>query len=302
LSETKELTQVGQISAISTVFMVAIGISETVVGFFTGSFGLIGDGIGSFANAATSFLVWIGLRISKRGPDARFHFGYLRAETFYSMLAAMIIAGGGLVVMYQSYSTLYVARELRSGSAAIIVAFIAMIMSTLLSVYKIMKTRSMGLLSMKTEAVNSVTDSFSSIAAFAGITVADRLGIIQFDSVVGIFIGMLVLVSSYLIIRESSLVLMDACTSTEVRRDLELVAGNVPGVVEVRRIRLRRLGSYLVGDLILGVDGGISVEEAHHISKSVEEEARKLFDEIYEIIIKLEPIGKARQKSIPRPP
>lgn len=289
MGEPKELTQVGQISALSTVFMVAIGISETVVGFFTGSFGLIGDGVGSFANAVTSFLVWIGLRISKRGPDARFHFGYLRAETFYSMLAAIVIAGGGLVVMYQSYSTLYVARELRSGSVAIAVAFAAMIVSTLLSIYKIVKARSMGLLSMKTEAVNSATDSLSSIAAFAGITVADRLGIIQLDSIVGIFIGMLVLISSYLIIRESSLVLMDACTSTDVRRDLELVARNVPGVIEVKRIRLRRLGSYMVGDLVLGVDGGISVGEANIISKNVEEETRKIFDEIYEIIIKLEP-------------
>jgi len=299
LGETKELVQVGQISALSTVFMVTIGISEIAVGFFTGSLGLVGDGIGSFANAATSILVWIGLRISRRGPDARFHFGYLRAETFYSMLAAIVIAGGGLVVMYQSYSTLYVARELRSGSVAIAVAFVAMTLSTLVSGYKIVKARSMELLSMKTEAVNSATDSLSSIIAFVGITVADRLGIIQFDSIVGILIGMLVLVSSYLIIRESSLVLMDACTSTDVRRDLQLVAGNVPGVVEVRRIRLRRLGSYLVGDLILGVDGGISVEEAYGISKNVEEETRKLFDEIYEIVIKLEPIGRAEQTTIP---
>lgn len=300
MGETKELVQVGRISALSTAFMVTIGVSEIAVGLFTGSFGLIGDGIGSFANAATSILVWIGLRISRRGPDAKFHFGYLRAETFYSMLAAIVIAGGGLVVMYQSYSTLYVARELRSGSAAIAVAFVAMTLSTLLSGYKIVKARSMGLLSMKTEAVNSATDSLSSIAAFVGITMADRLGIIQFDSIVGIFIGVLVLISSYLIIRESSLVLMDACTSNDVRRDLQLVAKNVPGVMEVKRIRLRRLGSYLVGDLVLGVDGGISVEEAYGISKNVEEEARKLFDEIYEIVIKLEPIGKVGPKSIPR--
>ena len=279
--------------------MIAIGVSEITAGLFTGSYGLIGDGIGSFANAATSFLLWIGLRISRRGPDARFHFGYLRAETFYSMLAAIVIAGGGLVVIYESYSALYVARELRSGSIAIAVAFIAMAFSTLFSVYKIMKVRSMRLLSMKTEAVNSATDSLSSIAAFVGITVADRLGIIQFDSIVGIVIGMSVLISSYLIIRESSLVLMDACTSSDVRRDLQLVARNVPGVVEVRRIRLRQLGSYLVGDLVLGVDGRISLEEAHEISRNVEEETRRLFDEIYEIVIKLEPIGKADQKNIP---
>ena len=162
----RELSEVGRVSALSTILMTAIGIFELIVGFVTGSLGLIGDAVDSFADAATSFVVWIGLRLSKRGPDAKFHFGYLRAETLYSMLGAIIIVGVGLVVMYESYTTLYVVRELKSGSFAIATALIAMTISTILLIYKIRKARSSGLLSMKTEVVNSATDSLSSITAF----------------------------------------------------------------------------------------------------------------------------------------
>jgi cation diffusion facilitator family transporter len=289
LSERKELAEGGRISALSAILMTTIGIFELIVGLFTGSLGLVGDAVDSFADAATSFVVWIGLRISRRGPDAKFHFGYLKAETMYSMLGAIIIAGVGLVVMYESYTTLSIVRELKYGTSAIATALIAMTVSTVMLVYKIRKARSLGLLSMKTEVVNSATDSLSSITAFLGVTLADQLGIIQFDSIVGLVIGIFVLISSYNIIKESSLVLMDACSCHDVRDDLENVARSVPGVKEVRGVRLRKLGSYIVGDMVLVVDGRISVKDANSISKRVEEEAKKLFDDLYEIIVKFEP-------------
>jgi cation diffusion facilitator family transporter len=288
----RKLAYGGRISALSTVLMTAIGIFEMAVGFFTGSLGLIGDAVDSFADATTSLVVWVGLRISKRGPDARFHFGYLRAETFYSMLGAIIIAGVGLVVMFESYTRLFILRELKYGNIAIVTALIAMIISTIMLVYKIKVARSSGLLSMKTEVVNSATDSLSSTSAFLGITLADRLGIIQFDSVVGLVIGVFVLVSSYMIIKESSLVLMDACSCHDMRTDLEMVTKSVPGVKGVNSVRLRQLGSYIVGDIAVAVDGRLSVDEANVISKRVEEEAKKLFDNINEIVIKIEPSEK----------
>ena len=293
LSEMKELTEGGRVSALSSILMIAIGIVELLVGFVTGSLGIIGDGIDSFADAATSIVVWIWLRVSKRGPDAKFHFGYLRAETLYSMLGAIIIAGVGLVVMYTSYTTFFVARELKYGTAAIAIAFIAMTISTVMLVYKIRKARLSGLLSMKTEVVNSATDSLSSITAFVGVTLAEHLGIIQFDSVVGIILGIFVLSSSYLIIKESSLVLMDACSCHDVRSELEYIAKNVPGVKGVTSVRLRKLGPYIMGDLVLLVDGKLSVEEANSISKKVDEESKKLFDDIYELVIKFEPFDTA---------
>ncbi|MEM2112453.1 MAG: cation diffusion facilitator family transporter, partial [Candidatus Bathyarchaeia archaeon] len=216
-----------RISFMSSVAMTAIGVFDLSVGLFAGSLGLIGDAVDSFSDAATSLVVWVGLRLSKRGPDGRFHFGYLRAETLYSMLGAIIIAGVGMAIMFESYTNLWIVRELKYGNIAIGTALIAMIISTVLLIYKIKMAQSLRLLSMKTEVINSATDSLSSISAFLGITLADKLGIIQFDSIVGLLIGVFVLLSSYMIIKESSLILMDACICHDVRTNLELVAKTV---------------------------------------------------------------------------
>jgi cation diffusion facilitator family transporter len=209
------------------------------------------------------------------------------------MLGAIIIAGVGLVVMYESYTKLFIIRELRYGNIAIGTALIAIIISTVMLVYKIRVARSSKLLSMKTEVVNSATDSLSSISAFLGITLADKLGIIQFDSIVGIVIGVFVLVSSYMIIKESSLVLMDACSCQDIRTNLEMVVKSVSGVKGGNSVRLRKMGSYIVGDVAIVVDGKLSVNDANDISKRIEEEVKKLFDDLSEIVVKFEPSEKS---------
>jgi hypothetical protein len=39
-----------------------------------------------------ALIVWIGLRISRKTLDGKFHFGYYRVETFSSIIAALFIA------------------------------------------------------------------------------------------------------------------------------------------------------------------------------------------------------------------
>ncbi len=290
LKGMRELSKGGRVSALSATLMTAIGAFELIKGFLTGSLGLIGDGIDSFADATTSLAVWAGLRVSRRRPDGKFHFGYFKAETPYSTLAAIFMAGIGLVVIYESYTTFFVTRGLRYTVFAVATALIAATMSTVMLVYKIRVARELGLLSMRTEVVNSATDSLSSIAALVGVTLAGQLGMVQLDSVAGIIIGLFVLVSSYTIIREGSMALMDACECYYVHEGLRRVAMSIPEVKGVKEERLRKLGPFIVGDITIIIDQKMTIGEANEIAQRVEGEAKKLFDVIHEIIVKFEPL------------
>ncbi|MCS7097998.1 MAG: cation diffusion facilitator family transporter [Candidatus Methanomethyliaceae archaeon] len=283
-----ERNTVERLSIISLITMTTIGLFEISIGFLSGSIGLIGDAVDSFSDATISLLIWIGLRISKRGPDGKFHFGYLRAETLFSMMGAIIIVIMGLEIIRESYSRLFIERELIHGDIAVITALIAMMISTMMLVYKIKIGRSFKLLSMKTEILNSITDSSSSIFAFIGLALAEWLGMIKFDSIAGMIIGVIVMFSSYNIIKEGSLILMDACTCPDVTMNLENMVKNIHGVKGVKGLRLRRMGSKIAGDITIIVDSKISVKEANKISKEVEKIAEDLFN-IEDILVKIEP-------------
>jgi cation diffusion facilitator family transporter len=269
--------------------MTGIGVFELIVALITGSFSLLGDAVDSFSDSATSLIIWLGLRASKRGPDGKYHFGHFRAETLYSMFGAILMTGIGMVILYQSYTSLHVVRELKYGPLAIGTVLVAATISTAMLAYKIRAARKLKLLSMKTEVINSAVDSVTSIAALIGVTLATQLGLIQIDSASGIVISVFIVASSYLIVREASLVLMDACGCQDIREVLKETVLLVPGVKGVRNIRLRKLGSYIAGDIHALVDDEMTLREANEISRNIEDRAKELFDEIHEIIVKLEP-------------
>jgi len=286
-----ELSQGGTVAARSFSVLVAVGILEVLVGLLSGSVALVADGIHSFADATVSFVVWFGLHFTRRAPDGKFHFGYYRAETFSSIVASLIMLAFGFLIFYESYLTFLSPRELVFADLALVTAFLATAVALYLSVYKIRAARKFDSLALKADAFSSIKDVLTSIIAFTGIALSSYLGILQTDAIAGIIIAIFIFTVSYVVIREASLVLMDACTCPEIVTAIEQIAMNTPNVKRVYGIRLRKLGPYVVGDMHVQLDGNLSVYEAHRITTSIEQAIKQQFDEVTEFKIRAEPFS-----------
>jgi len=284
-----ELAKGGAVAARSFTVLVVVGIVEVLVGIFSASVALTADGAHSFADAAVSLIVWLGLRLSRKAPDGKFHFGYYRVETFSSIVAAILMSILGVVILYESYQVLLFAREIVNAEIAMIVALIAASVAMIMSFYKRREAKKYDSIALKTDAFNSVKDFLTSITAFLGIALSRFLGIVQTDSVAGIIIALFIFTVSYYIIKEASLVLMDACSCTEIISDIENIAKDITHVKRVHSIRLRKLGPYVVGDMHVEVDGKMTVNEAHKITAQIEEKVKQEFDEVAEIKVRIEP-------------
>lgn len=288
MQQTK-LAKGGVVAERSFVILMLVGIVEVFVGAFSLSVALIADGVHSFADALVSLIVWIGLYLSRRAPDGKFHFGYYRVETFSSVVAAFFMMVFGGVVLYESYRVLLAPREIMNAELAMVAALSAAIVALVISIYKIRAARKYASLALKTDALNSVKDVLTSVAAFLGIVISKYFHVIQADSIAGIIIAFFVFTVSYSIVKEASLVLMDACQCSEIISDIENVAKNVKHVEDVHNIRMRKLGPYLIGDMHVVVDGGMSVREADQIATQIEAQVKQKFDEITEIKVRIEP-------------
>ena len=275
----------------SFAVLVLVGIVEVVVGVFSASVALIADGVHSFSDAAVSLIVWLGLRLSRKAADGKFHFGYYRVETFSSMAAAAIMAVLGAIILYESYQVLIYARQIVNSEIAMTVALAATVIATIMSVFKRRAAKKFDSLALKADAFNSVKDFLTSFTAFVGIALSHYLDIAQTDSIASIIIAFFIFAVSYYIIKEASLVLMDACQCTDIIQDIEKVARSVSQVRDVHDVRLRKIGPYVMGDMRVEVDGRMTVEEAHKIKTEIEEKVRQEFDEVAEIKVRVEPAG-----------
>jgi len=284
-----ELAKGGKVAEKSFLVLVLVGIVEVLVGVFSFSVALIADGVQSFADAVVSLVVWTGLRLSRKAPDGRFHFGYYRVETFSSVLAAffMIILGG--IILYESYLEFLAPTEIVSAEVAMTVALVATAIALVQFIFKTRAAKRYDSLALKTDAFNSIKDVLTSLTAFLGIAFSRYLGFVQTDGIAGIIIALFVFTVAYTITKEASLVLMDACQCSDILSDIENIAKSVKHVKDVHSIRMRKLGPYLMGDMHVVVDGAMTVKEADQIATQIEEQVKQEFDEVTEIKVRIEP-------------
>jgi divalent metal cation (Fe/Co/Zn/Cd) transporter len=92
--------------------------------------------------------------------------------------------------------------------------------------------------------------------------------------------------------KEASLVLLDACQCPEVLTEIEKIATSIHYVKAVRNIRMRKSGSYLVGDMQVALDENMTVKQACEIASAIEEQTKREFDEVLELKVRIEPHKK----------
>ena len=281
--------QVGErIARLSVLTLVIIGAVELMVGFSTGSFGLKADAVDSFSDAVITMIVWLGLHYSRRGPDSRFHFGYHKVESLSSLFISFGMVAVAGYLMYHAYRTFLNPSPITYPALALVTLFACGLVSTYRAFQMRAVAKKYGLLSLSTDANNSIKDATGTVVVFAGVTGA-ILGIHRLDAVGGMIISIYVLAIAYVAIRESSLILLDACESPEMVAAIAGALRTVDGVKDVGSIRLRPSGPFMRGVISIYVDGGRTVLETEQLRLKLLEVLAAIIEPIGEISIIFRP-------------
>jgi cation diffusion facilitator family transporter len=287
----------GQRIAIISFFVnLVIGVLELGVGTIFGSLALSADGIHSFVDATVSLTVWFGIRYSQKKADGKVHYGYYKFDAIFSLFAAMIMVASGLVISYtgvQEY--LKPATHHQSSFYPFLIAAISIVTAVILAKAKDTYAKSSGLVSLRTDAYNSIKDASASFIALIGIGLSS-IGLYEFDSISALVIGVFVMIAGYFAIKESSLVLADAYGNPEMIETIKKIASEVPGVYSIDDLRVRRSGPFLSVEMHLKVDGNISMFKADAITQEVAKLMRQEIVSLGRITIKPEPVQIAHDK------
>jgi cation diffusion facilitator family transporter len=284
-SESAEAFQAGErIAKLSVLTLVTLGLIELSVGVWTGSLGLRADGVDSLSDSIISLIVWVGLHYSRRRPDARFHFGYHKVESLAALMVSIGMVGVGSYIFYHSYLTFLAPREISYPYLALVTLICAGTIST----YRAFQMRSIankfGLLSLRTDANNSIKDGTASFVVFASVLGAS-LGVHELDAVGGMIISVYIFGVAYVAIKESSLILLDAFESPEMSTELASALKTVEGVLGVRSIRLRPSGPYVTGIISVLVDENVTVARTEQMRKKLQDIVSTMIEPVGEIAI-----------------
>jgi cation diffusion facilitator family transporter len=268
--------------------LAGLGIIEIGMASVSGSVGLLADGVDSLADALISFLVYLGLKLSRRAPDERFHFGYYKFESFVSFVTSIgMIAIAGFLI-HRSYLAFIEPRPL----SLPILALLTLLIAGTVSLWRALQMRRIAkryrLLSLDLDAKNGIKDAAASYSVFWTI-LASSLGYHQMDAVGGFIVSMYILGVSYVALREASLVLLDAFHSPELVDEISRLVKRAEEVKSIHDVRLRRSGPFIFAEIVIAVDGLMTVKAMHELIAEIEKSLKQSIVGIRSITVKALP-------------
>jgi cation diffusion facilitator family transporter len=279
-----------RLAKVSVWTLVVLGVIEIAAGEFTGSIGLTADGVDSVSDGFVSFLVWLGLRMSRKAPDEKFHFGYHKVETLVAFVTSIGLMGVGGAVLYRSYLAFVEPKPLTLPILALAVLLVA----GTISLYRALQMRRIAkrynLSSLRLDANNAIKDGSASFLVFFTV-LASSLGFHQMDGVGGMAVGAFILIVSYVVLEETTLVLLDAYHNPQLVDEIRRIVESNEGV-KVKDVLLRASGPYVQSEIHVEADGTMTVCRLDEIKSSIENAVKEKFTGIQRVVV----TARARQR------
>ncbi|PYJ17273.1 MAG: cation-efflux pump [Verrucomicrobia bacterium] len=269
---------------------VLLAAAKILAGLVGHAYVLIADGIESALDVGGSIVIWGGLTVAARPPDATHPYGHGKAEPIAAVVVAVGVLTAALGLAIQSVREIFLPHH-APAPYTLAVLIVAVILKEILYRYVIRFGRQMESTAVKTDAWHHRIDAMTSIAAFIGISVALIGGEAwqSADDWAALFACALIGANGYGLLRPALFEIMDTAPRGKIVRSIRRAARSVPGVIEVEKCRARKMGLDFYVDLHVGVDGSISVHEGHEIAHQVKRAIQQSDSRISDVLVHIEP-------------
>lgn len=270
-----------------------LAITKILIGWSSHSLAVIGDGIDSSSDVATFVITLFAARIIAKPPDNRFPYGYNRADTLATTFLAFLIMFVGVQLFISSISKIIAPEELEIPSnMAIYVTLFSIVGKIVLLFWQLKIAKITKSTMLKANAINMRNDIFISLTVLIGLFFTLLFDLPLIDPIIAIGVSLWVFLTSIKILKEINTELMDGVGDTDIYYIIINSVEKVNGAENPHRIRVRKNSGLFIIGLDIEVEANMSVENAHNISHLIENNIRKNVDNIFDIVIHIEPKGR----------
>jgi cation diffusion facilitator family transporter len=222
----------------------AIAATKLVAAGFTGSSAMISEGIHSLVDTGNQLLLLLGLRRSRRPPDAAHPFGHGMEQYFWGLVVAMLLFGiGGGMSVYEGITHLLHPHPLEDAAWSYVTLGIAFVFEGVSWTLAMRQLRPLIRERGVWKALRTSKDPsvlilfFEDSAALAGLALA-FLGVFlghlwsapAADGIASVLIGLLLAGVATLLVHESKGLLLGESADPEVLRDIREIVAADPAV------------------------------------------------------------------------
>jgi cation diffusion facilitator family transporter len=261
-------------------------------GIYAGSLAVTGDGIDSSVDVLIAVMTLVVAKIISRPADAGHPWGHGRAETVATaLISCVLFFAGAQLILNSGREIIFGAEREVPSKPALIVTLVSIAGKLLLAWSQYMFGKKANSHMLIANAKNMSADVLLSAGVLAGLGLSIFFNIAVIDSWAALLVGAWVIKSALGIFIEANTELMDGGSDKAFYQAVFDAVKSVEEAGHPHRVRMRRIAGLWDIDIDIEVPPDIRVVEAHWIAYRVETAIKKSIENVYDIMIHVEPAG-----------
>lgn len=266
-----------------------------IAGFIGHSAAMIADAVHSLSDFVTDIIVVVFVRISGKPQDEGHDYGHGKYETLATAIIGTVLLFVGIGILLNSAKSILAVchgKELAAPSLlALAAAAISIIAKEALYQYAIFKGKRLNSKAVIANAWHHRSDAFSSIGTLIGIGGAIFLGAKWrvLDPIAALVVSLFIIKVSVTLIKPCIEELLEKSLPKEEEDKILEIILSIPEVSAPHHLRTRHIGNNIAIEVHIRMDGSMSLNAAHDISKQIEVALKDEFGPDTHIGIHMEP-------------
>ena len=253
-----------------------LSVFEFVAWVISGSVALMADALHNTNDAGALLIAYIARKISRKGADAAYSFGYRRAELIGAMIQLTALILVGLYLVVEAVQRIFQPEPLLGGwiMAAAGVALVVDVVTAWL-----LWSMSKGSLNVKAAFLHNLTDAGASVAVLAGGAMVYWLDWTWVDPLLTLGIAGYILWMSYSMLKRTASILMEGKPDDLNLDELITTAEAVEGVVGLHHLHVWELdGHHRALEAHVVIAGTRTMNDLEQLKSKLKELLENRFD------------------------
>ncbi|UCH61410.1 MAG: cation transporter [Anaerolineales bacterium] len=283
-----------RVALISVFAAVVLTATKLVVGLATGSLGILSEAAHSGLDLIAAVITFFAVRISAKPADDKHTYGHGKVENLSAMFETGLLLVTCIWIIYEAIQRLFfksVHVEANVWAFGIMLLSIVVDYNRSRALYR--AARKYNSQALEADALHFSTDIWSSGVVILGLLLVRLSEVLnigalaQADAAAALVVAGIVIYVSLQLGRRTVAGLLDEIPAG-LRNEVVHALSKVPGVRQVRHVRLRWSGPEAFADVILTTQNDLPLEQAHQVATLAEGAVHKILPQV-EVTVHVEP-------------
>jgi cation diffusion facilitator family transporter len=270
--------------------------------FMTGSVGLLSDAVEALVNIAAALVALAVLSYSAHAPDREHNFGHEKAQYFSSGIEGALVFVAAAAIVWTSVPRLLHPAPIEQVALGLTLSVLASVANALCAWIMLRAARVHRSITLEADARHLLTDVWTTAGVVAGVLLVQATDILRLDPIIAIAIAIRILWTGADLMSRSFHGLMDRAIPDADRAVIVEVLERLHHQgADYHALRTRESGAKSFVDVHVLVPGRMSVQDAHDLAESLENEIRGRLPHV-EVLTHLEPLEDPKSWDDPEKP